>query len=88
MKKIVKVLFIGALIGLLALQNYNEHYYIKSDCKVLQVCDGIATIEDSTGNIYDIKVNDIKTGDTVQLKMLTIDGKYDDYNKVVKVIKK
>lgn len=88
MKKLIKLVLVSALIGLIAIQNYSEHYYIKDNCKVLMIGDSIATVQDSNGEIYNIKVNNINVGDTVKLKMLSIDGKIDGYNEPVKIIKK
>ena len=35
----------------------------------MQSCDGIATIEDGTGNYWDYKDSSLKVGDYVDLKM-------------------
>ena len=64
-KIIVLVLFVSAFYSV----SYYEHNYTRKDCKVVQSCDGIATIEDGTGNYWDYMDSSLKVGDYVDLKM-------------------
>lgn len=66
MKKILTViLVVGAIYGAC----YYEHNYTRKECEVIQVNDGVVTVEDSCGFVWDFKGNELKVGDIVDLKM-------------------
>ena len=64
-KILVLVLFIGAFYGI----SYYQHNYTRENCKVVQSYNGIATIEDCTGNYWEYEDNNLQVGDCVDLKM-------------------
>lgn len=66
MKKIIGIIIIIALVygGC-----YYEHNYTREECVVVQVKDGYATIEDKTGNYWDVLCDGLEEGDIVDLKM-------------------
>lgn len=68
-----KLLFIVICLGILFGTSYLENIYTRENCKITQINDGIATIEDKCGFVwdYDIEMEEIKVGDIVDLKMHT-----------------
>ena len=52
--------------------SHYEHNYTRDNCRIIQINDGMATIEDSCGFVWDwdIEAEDLlKIGDNVSLKM-------------------
>lgn len=49
--------------------SYYEHNYTRENCQVIQVNNGIATIEDVCGFCWDVESDVLKSGDIVDLKM-------------------
>jgi hypothetical protein len=68
-----KILIIIICLSILFGTSYLENIYTRENCKITQINDGIATIEDKCGFIwdYDIEIEEIKVGDVVNLKMHT-----------------
>ena len=68
MKKIIIIIITIVLCGACS---YYEHNYTRGNCKIVQINDGILTIEDFGGNYWDIyKPNSgFQVGDIVVLKM-------------------
>lgn len=84
---IITMLLISCFSGV----SHYEHNYIRKNCKITQINDGIATIEDKCGFYWDweIETDDLKVGDVVNLKMNdnnTIN--YIDDDIITKIIKK
>ena len=84
MKKILAVILAGLILqGLI----YVNHNYTRTNCVVLQVVDGVATIGDYHGNVWDVLDSDLKVGQMVHLKMhdnYTVDKEDDIIKKVIK----
>lgn len=59
------ILTIGVLCGV----NYYDHNYTRKNCEVVQIDDGLVTVEDVSGFIWDFKGNGFEVGDVVDLKM-------------------
>lgn len=76
-----KVLLVGLVVAMFSGCSYVEHHYTRKSCKVIDINDGIATILDKQGNVWDIYDETLRTGDIVDLKMFdnnTIDNIEDD----------
>lgn len=83
-KLILTIVFIVLFAGAC----HFEHNYTRKECVVIQVCDGIASIEDKTGNIWDVEYKGLTKGQYVNLKMydnLTSANIEDDIVKKVEV---
>lgn len=66
MKQLTGLLLVIALI---IIGNYIEHNYTRKDCVVTKVNNNIATVEDTSGNKWDVKNNNLMIGQNVDLKM-------------------
>ena len=60
-----------AVIAALIIGGHCEHNYTRKDCKVTQYNDGWATVQDKSGNHWDIYADNIEVGQKVNLKMHT-----------------
>ena len=69
MKKILFVMLTILFVTMLCGLSYYEHNYTREECKVIQINDGWATIEDKCGFVWDYDCDGLKIGDIVDLKM-------------------
>ena len=86
MKNILIAFFAVAVAG--CVSSY-EHNYTKKNCEVIQINDGIATIEDGCGFVWDIDADGLEVGEVVNLRVNdnnTINNVNDDI--IIKVVKK
>lgn len=68
-----KIAMITIILSVVMCISYIEHNYIRPNCEVTQICDGIVTVIDETGETWDFIAKGYKVGDYVDLKM------YDNY---------
>ena len=83
---IISILLLCGFCG----ASYYEHNYIREECQVIQVNDGIATIKDICGFYWDVETDGLKVGNIVNLKMndnCTSSYIYDDIVKDVVLIR-
>lgn len=66
MKKIIVII---AIFSMIMGMSYFEHNYIRQNCEVTQICDGIVTVIDETGETWDFIAKGYKVGDIVDVKM-------------------
>jgi hypothetical protein len=66
MKKIIMII---AILSMVMSISYFEHNYIRPNCEVTQICDGIVTVIDETGETWDFIAKGYKVGDIVDVKM-------------------
>lgn len=66
MKKLVFVLVL--VLGFYG-ASYFEHNYTRDECKVVDIIDGYARIEDKVGHYWDCDDEGLEIGDYVDLKM-------------------
>jgi hypothetical protein len=69
MKKVMMFLLAVLMVGMFYGANYYEHNYTREDCKVISVEDGVATIEDQQGWLWEAADDSLSVGDKVDLKM-------------------
>ena len=86
MKNILIAFLMVAVVG--CVSSY-EHNYTKKNCEVIQINDGIATIEDGCGFVWDIDADGLKVGEVVNLRVNdnNTSGTIND-DVVIEVIKK
>lgn len=68
-----KIAMITIILSVVMCISYIEHNYTRPNCEVTQICDGIVTVIDETGETWDFMAKGYKVGDYVDLKM------YDNY---------
>ena len=68
MKKFVLVVF---ALAVLYYGCYYQDNYTRKDCEVVKINNGVVTIEDQKGWLWNIETDDLEVGDVVDLKMHT-----------------
>ena len=66
---------------------YYEHNYIRPNCEVTQICDGIVTVIDETGKTWDFKAKGYNVGDIIDIKMYDNNTSAYVYDDIVKGVK-
>lgn len=64
-----KIFYVILAVCVLFGTSYYEHNYTRDDCKVTQVVDGCARIQDQCGFSWDYNDCNLNVGDIVDLKM-------------------
>ena len=85
--KMKKIIMTIAIITVVLGGGYHEHNYIRPNCEVTQVCDGIVSAIDETGEVWDFKASGYKVGDIIDLKMYDNNTSAYIYDDIVKGIK-
>lgn len=59
-----------AVCGIFAYASYTEHNYTRKDCQIMEISNGLITIEDSVGYEWNMLDNgEFAVGDKVSVKM-------------------
>lgn len=85
MKTFIVILLIVCMCCVIG---YYEHNYTRPNCEVTQICDGIVTVVDETGETWDFKAKGYNVGDIIELKMYDNNTSAYVYDDIVKGVKR
>ena len=90
LKKGAKAILIWALLATMFCgASYCEHNYTRGECRVVRVSNGLASIEDKAGFIWDYEDGNLNVGDIVDLKMHdNLSGGYIDDDVIREIVKR
>ena len=68
MKKVINVILVAMVV---VSASYVMVHYERPNCKVVEISDGVVTVADKSGNVWEFYGENFRVGERVTLKMHT-----------------